>query len=75
MENWNKPQNESFSKIFDAIKIQANPANKVDVLTLMNLNDENFIRLYRDTAELTGDQEDIDLCMQRASYLGYNINH
>ena len=66
MKDWNKPQNETFSKIFDALKQKENPTYKGDALTLLHLNDENFIKLYRDTTELTGEQEDIDLCIQRA---------
>ena len=70
MENWTNPQNESFSKIFDALKKHRNPTYSGDALTLLHLNDENFTKLYKDTTELTGEQEDIDLCIQRANHLG-----
>lgn len=70
MENWTDPQNESFGKIFDALKKQKNPTYTGDALTLLHLNDENFIKLYRDTTELTGEQEDVDLCHKRAIHLG-----
>jgi hypothetical protein len=69
MEDWSKPQNESFSKIFDALKRKANPTYKGDALTLLHLNDENFIKLYRDTTEITGEDEDIELCRARALFL------
>ena len=69
MENWSKPQNESFNKIFDALKQKANPTYKSDALAMLKLDDENFIKLFKDTTEITGDDEDIELCRARALFL------
>lgn len=69
MEDWTDPQNETFGKLFNELKRQANPSYKSDALATLKLNDENFIKLFKDTTEFTGDQEDIDLCMGRAKYL------
>lgn len=68
--NWSKPQNEMFNKVFDALKQKGNPTYKSDALAMLRLDNENFIKLYKDTVEITGDAEDIDLCMQRAVHLG-----
>lgn len=70
MEDWNKPQNEMFSKVFDALKQKGNPVYKSDALAMLKLDNENFIKLYNDTTEITGEAEDIDLCNQRAIHLG-----
>lgn len=70
MENWNEWQNKAFSGVFDALKKQKKLAVTSDALAMLRLNDENFIKLYLDTVEITGDQEDIDLCIKRAKELG-----
>lgn len=70
MENFSDKQNEAFGRVFNALKGKRNPIYKSDALTLLKLNDENFGKSFKDSAELTGDQEDIDLCMQRAKHLG-----
>lgn len=68
-ENWSKPQNEMFSNVFNALKKVGNPTYKSDALAMLKLNDQNFIKMYKDTTEITGDSEDIDLCYQRAKHL------
>ena len=70
MKDFNEFQNKAFSGIFDELKKQANPKYKGDALTLLHLNDENFIKTFADTTELTGDAEDIELCNKRAEHLG-----
>lgn len=69
MEDWTNPQNEMFKKVFGAIKQAHNAVYRSDALAMLKLNDENFTQLYKDTTEITGDAEDIDLCNQRAIHL------
>jgi hypothetical protein len=68
-EDWSKPQNEMFKNVFGAIQNKGNFVYKSDALAMLRLNDENFIDLFKATTEITGDAEDIDLCMQRAKHL------
>ena len=69
MENWSEKQNETFGKLFGAIKQQENAVYKSDAITMLKLNDENFTKLFKDTTEVTGDEEDIELVYRRAIYL------
>ena len=64
-------QNEVFGKIFGAIKRQSNANFKSEALAMLKLDNENFTTLYTDVKnEIIGDDEDIDLCHDRAKHLG-----
>lgn len=69
MGDWTNPQNEMFKNVFGALKRTHNAVYRSDALAMLKLNDENFTQLYKDTTEITGDAEDIDLCNQRAIHL------
>lgn len=71
MEGFTNKQNEVFGKLFGEIKRQKNPNFKSDAITMLKLDDENFTKLYTDPMnEITGEDEDIDLCHDRAKHLG-----
>jgi hypothetical protein len=70
MENWSDKQQDTFGKLFDALKSQKDPSYKTDAITALKMNGENFTKLFKDTVQFTGDQEDIELCLQRAKHLG-----
>ena len=72
MEDFNEKQNEMFKNVFGALKKVGNPTYRSDALALLHLNDENFTKMYKDTTEIIGDAEDIDLCYQRAKHLNIN---
>lgn len=66
MKDFTDKQNEIFGKLFNEIKKQ-NPVYETDALTLLSMNDENFITIYNDpNNKLIGDDEDIELCHERA---------
>mgnify|MGYP003403807250 CR=1 FL=1 len=73
MENASEFQNEMFGKLFKEIKKR--PVSvRSDALTMLTLDDENFTMLFNDPDnEIVGDDEDIDLCNDRARHLGLKI--
>jgi hypothetical protein len=71
MEGFTDKQNKVFGKLFGEIKRQKNPNFRSDAIAMLKLDDENFTKLYTDPMnEITGDDEDIDLCHDRAKHLG-----
>lgn len=70
MEGFTDKQNEVFGKLFGEIKRQKNANFKSDAITMLKLDDENFTKLYIDPMnEITGEDEDIELCRARALFL------
>lgn len=71
MEGFTNKQNEVFGNLFGEIKRQKNPVFKSDAIAMLKLNDENFTKVYTDPMnEISGDEEDIDMCHDRAKHLG-----
>lgn len=71
MEGFTDKQNEVFGKLFGEIKRQKNPNFKSDAIAMLKLDNDNFTKLYTDPMnEITGEDEDIDLCHDRAKNLG-----
>lgn len=71
MEGFTDKQNEVFGKLFGEIKLQKNPNFKSDAIAILKLDDENFTKLYTDPMnEIIGEDEDINLCHDRAKHLG-----
>lgn len=70
MNNWTDKQNEAFNKIFNGL--DADMTYSADALTMLKLNDANFVSLYERTTTITGEAEDVDLCKQRAIHLNCN---
>ena len=72
MKGFSDKQNEVFGKLFGELK-KHNPTYKSDALAMLKLDDENFERLYTDTDNLIiVDEEDINLCHDRARHLKLN---
>jgi hypothetical protein len=70
MEGFSDKQNEVFGKIFGELK-KRKPNFQTDALAMLKLDDENFTKLFNDVDnEITGDDEDIHLCYDRAKHLG-----
>lgn len=70
MEGFTDNQNEVFGKLFGALK-KRKPTFNSDAIAMLKLDDENFTRLYMDPDNyIIGEQEDINLCHDRAKYLG-----
>lgn len=73
MENASEFQNEMFGKLFKEIKKRPT-LSRSDALSMLKLNNENFTMLFNDPEnEIVGDDEDINLCYDRAKHLGLNI--
>lgn len=73
MENASEFQNEMFGKLFKEIKKRP-VFVRSEALFMLKLDDENFIILFNDPDnEIVGDEEDINLCYDRAKHLGLKI--
>lgn len=63
-------QNEVFGNIFGELKKQADPNFEAQAHAVIEMDDENFTTIYRDTkTEIVGTESELELITSRAKYL------
>ena len=70
MEDFTDKQNEVFKRLFGALKNKG-ASFTTQAHTLIEFDDDNFIRLFNDTNNtIVGSDDEIKLVNDRAKYLG-----